>query len=66
MKYKIIIEEVPMGTSCILYKKGLFGFRKIDGYKPLQYAVSLINEFVERCKKLYGDRLEIVDNRFKN
>lgn len=64
-KYKAIITEEPMGTLILLYKKNFFGWGKIGGYLPLTSAYFLIDEALERWKKLYGENLTIIDQRFK-
>jgi len=67
MKYRLIVKELPQGTSCILWERRRFLFwcywTQIGGYIPLTHALFLVDEFIERCKKLYGNNLDIIDSR---
>ena len=62
MKYKATVKETPHGLQLSLYKKVVIWWW-IAGLKPLTVATFLLDEYLDRWKKMYGENLTVEDCR---
>lgn len=63
MKIKAVIKEEPAGIKYDVYKRFLFFWIWDFGYVPFPTANYLIEENIQRLKKIYGEENVFIDDR---